>query len=94
MKKILTLIVIFCTAIIIVTGACPVPKNNCKNIEITKNFNGLYIIKIPKERNSIIKPYVSKKNLIYNKDVFAKTGAELVINAGYFDPNNQKPPLM
>ncbi len=89
MKKILTLAVIFCTAIIFVTGACPVPKNTSKNIEITKNFNGLYIIKIPKERNSIIKPYVSK-SLIYNKDVFAKTGAELVINAGYFDPNNQK----
>ena len=89
MKRIFTLVVLFFISVIFVTGACPVPQNTSKNIEITKNFNGLYIIKIPKERNSIIKPYVSK-NLIYNKDVFAKTGAELVINAGYFDPNNQK----
>lgn len=89
MKKILTLTAIFFTAIIFVTGACPVPEKNCKNIEIKTDFNGLYIIKIPAERNSKVRPYISDR-LIYNRDVFQKTNAELVINAGYFDPNNKK----
>lgn len=60
---------------------------NKSKIEI-KNNNGIYIIKIPKERNSNIYPYITK-SLIYNKTVYERTNAELVINAGYFDPNNK-----
>ena len=51
--------------------------------------DGLYIIRIPKERNANIRPYVAK-SLVFNKTVFEKTDAELVINGGYFDPNNKK----
>lgn len=86
MKKIISLICLFCCVIIFSTGACSTSKDS-KKIEVT-NDNGLYIIKIPKERNSNIRPYVTKF-LTYNKDVYAQTGAELVINAGYFDPKNQ-----
>ena len=86
MKKILFLICLFCSAVIFATGACPAARGS-KQIEIT-NDKGLYIIRIPKERNAKVRPYVTK-TLTYNKDVFAQTGAELVINAGYFDPNNK-----
>lgn len=92
MKKTISLLCLLCSAIVFATGACPPINNNtCPTtppIEI-KNNKGLYIIKIPKERNSNIRPYVSKL-LTYNKTVFNLTNAELVINAGYFDPNNQK----
>lgn len=77
---------LICATVIFTTGACPVVCRGAKNIEITNN-KGLYIIRIPKERNSCIKPYVTKL-LTFNKDVYKQTGAELVINAGYFDPNN------
>ncbi len=87
MKKLITLLCLLCSAVIFATGACPVARGSDK-IEIT-NDNGLYIIRIPKERNANIRPYVTK-SLTFNKDVFAKTGAEMVINAGYFDPNNKK----
>ena len=87
MKKLITLLCLLCSAVIFATGACPVARGSDK-IEIT-NDNGLYIIRIPKERNANIRPYVTK-SLTFNKDVFEKTGAEMVINAGYFDPNNKK----
>ena len=87
MKKLITLLCLLCSAMIFATGACPAGRGSEK-IEIT-NDNGLYIIRIPKERNANIRPYI-KKSLAFNKDIFAKTGAELVINAGYFDPNNKK----
>ena len=87
MKKLITLLCLLCSAIIFTTGACPAGRGSEK-IEIT-NDNGLYIIRIPKERNANIRPYITK-SLAFNKDIFAKTGAELVINAGYFDPNNKK----
>lgn len=86
MKKMLSLICLFCTAVVFTTGACPAARGS-KSIEIT-NDKGLYIIRIPKERNANVRPYVTK-SLTYNKDVYAQTGAELVINAGYFDPNNK-----
>ena len=88
MKKILSLTVLFCAVLFFTTGACPVRCSGCKNIEITNN-KGLYIIRIPKERNSKVYPYVTRL-LTYNNEVFKQTKAELVINAGYFDPNNQK----
>lgn len=96
MKKLITLSCLLCSALIFATGSCPPIDNSCysikidpaKSIEITNN-KGLYIIRIPKERNANIRPYVTKY-LTYNKNVYAQTRAELVINAGYFDPNNKK----
>lgn len=86
MKKILSITFLVCAVIVFTMGACPVVCKGCIDIEITED-KGLYIIRIPKERNSRVYPYVTKF-LTYNKDVFAQTNAELVINAGYFDPKN------
>ena len=86
MKKLITML---CLALCFVSAAGFALAATCaKKIEITTN-NGLYIIKIPKEKNYKVYPYVTKL-LTFNKDVFAQTDAELVINAGYFDPNNHK----
>lgn len=86
MKKLITMLFLLCTTVVFTTGACPATCKGCKNIEIT-NDKGLYVIRIPKESNYTIKPYITKF-LTYNKDVFAMTDAELVVNAGYFDPKN------
>ena len=56
-------------------------------VEIT-NDNGVYVVKIPQENIKCVQPHVVKL-LQFNKTVFAQTGADLVINAGYFDPNNK-----
>lgn len=85
-KKLFSMTFLICAAIVFTMSACPVVTQGCRNIEIT-NDKGLYIIRIPKERNSKVYPYITKF-LTYNKDVYAQTGAELVINAGYFDPKN------
>ena len=86
MKKLITML---CLVLCFVSAAGFALAATCaKKIEITTN-NGLYIIKIPKEKNYKVYPYVTKL-LTFNKDVFEKTDAELVINAGYFDPNNHK----
>ena len=74
-----------CSFALLLTTSIALADNT--KIEI-KNNKGLYIIKIPKERQSTIKPFVTK-NLTTNKDIFKQTNAELVINGGYFDPNNQ-----
>ncbi len=88
MKNLIKLISLLFCALFFATGACPPSATDSKSIEIT-NDNGLYIIRIPKERNANIRPYVAK-SLVFNKTVFEKTDAELVINGGYFDPNNKK----
>ena len=60
----------------------------CKNIQVQEN-DGLYIFKIPADGGHEVRTYVTE-NLTYNKDVFKETGAELAINAGYFDTKNQE----
>ena len=84
-KRFLTFVFLF--FIFAFLGNKSVAKMCNEKIEI-KLINGVYIIKIPKEGNYNIYPYVTK-SLIYNRTVYEKTGAELVINAGYFDPNNK-----
>ncbi len=58
-----------------------------KIIEV-KNYNGVYVFKIPQEHIKTIKPYVTRL-LTFNKNVYDDTNAELVVNGGYFDPNNK-----
>lgn len=62
-------------------------KSN-NEIQLIKPINGIYIFKIPNNSNFEVLPYVSD-NLITNRDVFNVTKSKLVINAGFFDPNNQ-----
>ena len=56
-------------------------------IEVTNN-NGIYVIKVPQESIKCVKPHIVRF-LQYNRTVFEETGADLVINAGYFDPKNK-----
>lgn len=56
-------------------------------IEVT-NDKGVYVVKVPQESIKNIRPHIVRF-LQYNKTVFEETGAELVINAGYFDPKNK-----
>lgn len=86
MKKISAIFFLFCISIIFTAGKCKSACVGCKNIEVT-NDKGLYVFHVPSARNSVVKPFITKL-LAYNRDVFSETGAELVINAGYFDPKN------
>ena len=55
---------------------------------IVQDPEGVYIVEVNTTKNSLV-PYVSEK-LETNENVYKKTGAKLVINAGFFDPKNQK----
>lgn len=87
MKKAFTVLLFLCTALITAAYTCAPDCQGCKNIEVT-NEKGLYVIRIPEAGGYAVKPFITKL-LAYNRDVFKETGAELVINAGYFDPKNQ-----
>lgn len=86
-KKIYTILFLLCAAGVFCSFKCLPACTGCKNIEINEN-NGIYVFRIPYEGGFKVKPFVSDK-LVYNKDIFKQTKAELVINAGYFDPKNQ-----
>lgn len=56
--------------------------------EITCEFSdGIYHIVIPEETNI---EFVSSEKLKTNRQVFEETKAKLVVNAGFFDPKNEK----
>ncbi len=88
MKKFNTIFPILCVVILFCAFKCVPSCIGCKNIEVMKE-DGLYVFRIPYEGGFDVKPFVSEK-LVYNKDVFKQTKAQLVINAGYFDPKNQE----
>lgn len=59
------------------------------DIEVSET-DGIYIIKIDtKKVGDLFKPYYVT-NLMTNREVFDKTKARLVINAGFFDPKNHQ----
>lgn len=87
--KILKTIFFLACAIIFVCGFKTLPQCiGCKSIDVQEN-NGVYVFKIPAGSGHDIRTFVTE-SLSYNKDVFKETGAELVINAGYFDTKNQE----
>lgn len=63
-------------------GSCP--------YEIIQDPDNVYVVEIEtsKAKNKL-KPYYVKE-LKTNREVYEETGARLVVNAGFFDPNNQK----
>lgn len=63
-------------------GSCP--------YEIIQDPDDVYVVQIEtsKAKNKL-KPYYVKE-LKTNKEVYDETGARLVVNAGFFDPKNQK----
>ena len=60
-----------------------------EHITLFEPVKGVYIFKIPNNGLYEVIPYVSSK-LITNREVFKKTNSKFVINAGFFDPINQK----
>lgn len=61
----------------------------CSDINISYN-DGIYHIELKGKK--IIKKikFISNESLITNRDVHKITGSRLTVNAGYFDPKNQK----
>ncbi len=57
---------------------------------IVEDPKGVYVIEINTSKNKCkLFPYVSDE-LETNEEVYKKTGAKLVVNAGFFDPKNKK----
>lgn len=55
------------------------------------NFDdGIYHIALTGEKIKKKIKFVSTEGLITNKEAHQRTGARLTVNAGYFDPNNEK----
>lgn len=52
--------------------------------------NGVYHIVLKGEKIKKNIKFISSDSLITNKEAHQRTGAKLTINAGYFDPNNEK----
>lgn len=52
--------------------------------------NGIYHIVIPYNEHSNRVEFVLTENLMTNRELHKKSGAEFTINTGFFDPNNQK----
>lgn len=86
MKKIILLVIfslfLFPSFALAKVGGCP--------YKIIQDPDGVYIIEITtsKAKNRVLPYYV--KELKTNKEVYEETGARLVVNAGFFDPKNQK----
>lgn len=61
----------------------------CEPIQINYE-NGIYHIVLDGNKFARRIKFVSSEKLISNKEAHAKSNASLTINAGFFDPNNQK----
>ena len=74
--------ILFCLVILLFTAACTYAQN------VTCDYaDGIYHIVIP-DGTKI--EFISKKNLATNDEVHKETGAILTVNAGFFDPKNEK----
>lgn len=63
----------------------------CFANDINVSFdNGIYHIVLKGEKIKKRIKFISNDSLITNKEVHKITGSRLTVNAGYFDPNNQK----
>ena len=82
MKKLLILFfVLFITAAMANAGVPP--------IDITYN-DGIYHIVLKGEKIKRHIKFISSESLITNKEAHQRAKAKLTVNAGYFDPENQK----
>ena len=65
-------------------------KKDTSMYRIVQDPDGVYVVEIltSKSKNMLV-PYVSD-TLETNHEVYKNTGAKLVVNAGFFDPKNQK----
>lgn len=82
MKKLLILLlVLFISSNIVKAGVSP--------IEVTYN-DGIYEIVLKGEKIKKRVKFISSESLITNKEAHQRAKAKLTVNAGYFDPENQK----
>ena len=82
MKKLLILLlVLFISSNIVKAGVSP--------IEVTYN-DGIYEIALKGEKIKKQVKFISSDSLITNKEAHQRAKAKLTVNAGYFDPENQK----
>ncbi len=79
MKKILTLLLIFLTAGMVSAAGIDVDYND-----------GIYHIILTGDKVKKQMQFISSPNLITNREAHNNSGSQLTINAGFFDPNNQK----
>ena len=77
---------LICTLLLMTITAIP-----CFASDIDVSFNdGIYHIVLKGEKIKKRIKFISNDSLITNKEVHKMTGSRLTVNAGYFDPNNQK----
>lgn len=82
MKKLLILLLaLFISSNIVKAGVSP--------IEVTYN-DGIYEIVLKGEKIKKRVKFISSESLITNKEAHQRAKAKLTVNAGYFDPENQK----
>lgn len=63
----------------------------CANAGIDINYNdGIYHIALTGEKIKKRINFISSESLITNKEAHQRAKAKLTVNAGYFDPNNEK----
>ena len=88
MKNIFKVFILF--ALIITTCTIAEAKIGRCPYKIIQDPKGVYIVEINTAKSKYkLLPYVTQE-LETNNNVFNSTGARLVVNAGFFDPKNQK----
>ncbi len=87
MKKLLFVFAL-CFCILLLFSNSVLAKNNL--YRIVEDPKGVYIIELntSKSKNALI-PY-AVEDLKTNEQIYNQTGAKLAVNAGFFDPKNQK----
>ena len=78
---------LLCVSLILLS-ALVVSSYKYREIKVTDR-DVIYVVHVPQERIKSIVPYVSE-SLSFNSEVYEETDAQLVVNAGYFDPRNKK----
>ncbi len=79
----------FCLFFLFSIALIPAARVFCKPVTINCN-NGIYHIILDGKNTAKKVQFISSGSLITNKEAHLKSGSLLTINAGFFDPNNQK----
>lgn len=82
-------IIFFLSIVLLQNFAFAKVKNS--SYRIVEEPKGFIVVEIEQnsKKKEFLQPYVVE-GLKFNEDVFKETGAKLVVNAGFFDPKNQK----
>lgn len=85
MKKSILIILICILTMTIASAVCAMGDPVCVKYE-----NGIYHITIDGNRMGKKIKFIAEEKLITNKEAHKMSGSLMTINAGYFDPHNQK----